>query len=52
MEKIAQLSEGDKLVPLLQSEGSINWYMVKTEKGIIGWVKSSDVRKDESKKKP
>lgn len=52
LEKIAQLSEGDKLVPLLQSEGSINWYMVKTEKGIIGWVKSSDVRKDESKKKP
>ena len=51
LEKIAQLSKGEKLVPLLQSEGGINWYMVRTEKGIIGWVKSSDVRTDELKKK-
>jgi hypothetical protein len=51
MEKITQLSEGEKLVPLIQSEGSIPWYMVRTEKGIIGWVRSADVRKDELKKK-
>jgi hypothetical protein len=51
LEKIAQLSEGEKVVPILQSEGAINCYMVKTEKGIIGWVKSSDVRTDELKKK-
>jgi hypothetical protein len=51
LENIAQLSEGEKLVPLLQSEGSIHWYMVKTEKGLTGWVKSTDVKKDELKKK-
>ena len=46
MEKIAKLTKGEKLVPLVQSEGSTPWYMVRTEKGIVGWVKSNDVRKD------
>jgi hypothetical protein len=43
-EKIAQLAEGEGLVPMVQSEGGKEWYMVKTQKGLVGWVKSSDVR--------
>ena len=40
-EKIAELSQGDTLVPIGQSH---EWYMVKTQKGLIGWIKSADVR--------
>jgi hypothetical protein len=48
-EKIALLSVGENLVPMIQSEGGSQWYMVKTQKGLVGWVKSVDV-KQESKK--
>lgn len=48
-EKIALLSVGENLVPMIQSEGSSQWFMVKTQKGLVGWVKSVDV-KQESKK--
>jgi len=43
-EKIDRLVEGETLVPMVQSEGGRDWYMVKTSKGLIGWVKSVDVR--------
>jgi hypothetical protein len=43
-EKIAQLSLGESLLPMVQSEGGSIWYMVKTPAGLVGWVKSSDVR--------
>jgi hypothetical protein len=43
-EKIASLVQGEVLFPLVQSVGGNDWYMVKTTKGLIGWVKSSDVR--------
>jgi hypothetical protein len=43
-EKITSLAQGEILVPLLQAAGGNDWYMVKTQKGLIGWVKSSDVR--------
>jgi hypothetical protein len=43
-EKMAQLSPGETLVPLVQSTGGNDWYMVKTQQGLIGWVKASDVR--------
>jgi hypothetical protein len=43
-EKIAQLTAGEKLLPMVQSEGGSVWYMVKTSAGLIGWVKSNDVR--------
>ena len=43
-EKIASLVQGEVLVPLIQSVGGNDWYMVKTTQGLIGWVKSSDVR--------
>jgi hypothetical protein len=43
-EKIAQLTEGDTLVPMVQSEGGSQWYMVKTASGQVGWIKGSNVR--------
>ena len=49
-EQIAQLSEGDNLVPMVQSEGGRPWYMVRTKKGLIGWIKSTDVRQEQTKK--
>lgn len=45
IEKIAELSQGDALTPMAQSNGGNDWYMVKTQQGIIGWIKSSDVKK-------
>jgi hypothetical protein len=49
-EKIAELSQGDTLIPMGQSNGGNEWYMVKTEKGLIGWIKSTDVREETAKK--
>lgn len=45
-DKIAELSQGDALVPIGHSNG---WYMVKTKKGLVGWVKSADVRTEAGK---
>jgi hypothetical protein len=49
-EKIAQLLEGENLVPMVQSEGARQWYMVRTQKGLVGWIKSADVRGEHTKK--
>ena len=49
-EEIAQLAQGESLVPMVQSAGGNEWYMVKTQKGLIGWVKSADVRAESVKK--
>ena len=49
-EKITELYEGDTLIPMIQSNGGKDWYMVKTQQGIIGWVKAIDVREDTGKK--
>ena len=43
-EKITELSLGDTLIPIGQSNGGNEWYMVKTQTGLIGWIKSADVR--------
>jgi hypothetical protein len=43
-EKMAILAQGEVLFPLIQSQGGNDWYMVKTSRGLIGWVKSADVR--------
>lgn len=48
-ERITQLSEGENLVPMIQSEGGSQWFMVKTQKGLVGWVKSADVRQESKK---
>ena len=44
VEKLDQLQEGDALVPMVQSSGGNDWFMVKTQKGIVGWIKGVDVR--------
>ena len=49
-EKITQLSPGESLVLMVQSEGSNPWYMVKTQNGLVGWVKSVDVKQENAKK--
>jgi hypothetical protein len=49
-EKIDQLSQGEALVPLMQISGGNPWYMVKTSKGAVGWVKGTDVRAENEKK--
>ena len=49
-EKLEQLSEGETLVPMVQSNGGNDWFMVKTQKGAVGWVKSADVREEKVKK--
>jgi len=49
-EKIEQLSQGDMLSPMVQSAGSNSWYMVKTSKGLVGWVKGTDVKEETTKK--
>jgi len=43
-EKLAQLSEGETLVPMVQAAGGSDWFMVKTQKGLVGWVMGIDVR--------
>jgi hypothetical protein len=50
-EEIDRLTKGESLVPMIQSEGGKEWYMVKTPKGLIGWVKSTDVR-EQTERKP
>jgi hypothetical protein len=49
-QKLDQLNQGEVLTPMVQSAGGSEWFMVKTQKGIIGWVKSMDVREDRIKK--
>lgn len=49
-EKLDQLNQGEILTPIVQSSGGNEWFMVKTQKGVIGWVKSADVREDKIKK--
>jgi hypothetical protein len=48
-EKITDLHEGDTLIPMVQSNGGNDWYMVKTQQGAIGWVKAVDVRENSAK---
>ncbi|HWP23632.1 MAG TPA: hypothetical protein VNM15_05545 [Candidatus Binatia bacterium] len=49
-QKLAQLARGEILTPMVQSAGANEWYMVKTESGMIGWVKSGDVHEEKAKK--
>ena len=45
-QKLDHLSEGELLIPMLQTSGGNDWFMVKTQKGAVGWVKSADVREE------
>jgi hypothetical protein len=49
-ERLAQLAQGEAIVPMVQSAGGSEWYMVKTQKGLVGWVKATDVREEKVKK--
>src|SRR5262249_19295224 len=40
---ITTLDKGEQLQPLAHGVGNQDWYMVKTSKGIIGWVQGIDV---------
>ncbi len=51
-EKIGALSRGELLVPILQSNGGNEWFMVKAPSGKVGWIKAADVREEPAKKNP
>ena len=41
---INKLDQGEKLAPVAKAlGGGETWYMVRTQKGTLGWVRSSDV---------
>jgi hypothetical protein len=42
-ERLGKLERGEELTPLASSAGATTWYLVRTRKGIIGWVRSSDL---------
>jgi hypothetical protein len=51
-DQIEKLSQGELLVPIMHSTGApSDWYLVKTQKGTVGWIKSADVQKPEAKKR-
>jgi hypothetical protein len=41
-DKIATLQKGETLIPLAEAVGQQTWYMVKTARGLIGWVRAAD----------
>ena len=42
-DRIATLEEGETLFPMAEAVGREVWYMVRTRRGLIGWVRASDV---------
>lgn len=40
---ITTLERGEVLKPLAQGVGFVTWYMVKTSKGVVGWIQGVDV---------
>jgi hypothetical protein len=42
-DEIATLKKGEMLAPLAEAVGQQTWYMVRTQHGLIGWVRSADV---------
>jgi hypothetical protein len=49
-ERLAQLAQGEPIIPMVQSAGGNEWYMVKTQTGLVGWVRATDVREEKVKK--
>jgi hypothetical protein len=41
-DKIATLQKGETLIPLAEAVGQQTWYMVKTARGLTGWVRAVD----------
>jgi hypothetical protein len=42
-DRIASLQKGEALLPLAEAVGIGTWYLVKTQKGLTGWVRGADV---------
>lgn len=42
-DRIAKLEKDERLIPLAEALGPETWYMVKTQQGMVGWVRASDV---------
>jgi hypothetical protein len=42
-DRIATLEKDEVLVPIAESIGGEIWYMVRTKRGLIGWVRGTDV---------
>ena len=40
---ITTLAREEALKPLAQGAGFVTWYMVKTSKGVVGWIQAVDV---------
>lgn len=52
-ETIARPSRGERLSPLGKAAaGGESWYMVKTQQGVIGWIRLSDVEEASGPKNP
>ena len=49
-ERIATLEKGETLVPLVEAVGIETWYMVRTKRGLTGWVRAADVIADSQAK--
>lgn len=45
-QRLEQLGQGEVLTPMMQSAGGNEWFMVKTQKGVVGWVRSADIREE------
>jgi len=47
---IALLSPGETTTPVAESQGAggVKWYLIKTQSGVVGWIKQSD--SDQSRK--
>jgi hypothetical protein len=42
-DQIAKVQKDEKLIPLAEALGPEKWYMVRTQRGDVGWVRASDV---------
>ena len=42
-DRIATLEEGETLFPMVEAVGRETWYMVRTQRGLVGWVRAADV---------
>lgn len=42
-DKLGTLKKGETLIPVGEAVGQENWYMVKTQGGLFGWVRAAEV---------
>jgi hypothetical protein len=41
--RIATLEEGETVFPMIEAVGRETWYMVRTQRGLVGWVRAADM---------